>query len=149
MRERVEQALRELPLSEPDIAATTVHLCRFNLLFRDHLPRNSDSSFFDFRRKVTEVVTHFNGAGLTLPDYLDAAVKQPQLFCQSPATLIGNIEGAAEHFREHGLTLPNYLGAAIKQPQLFCHSPATLIDNIEGVVEHFHAHGALHINSLK
>jgi hypothetical protein len=70
-----------------------------------------------------------------------AAIKSPNLFHQSPATIAANIEAVVGHFRERGLTLPDYLRAAIKQAPLFYQSPATIIANIEGVANHFSAEG--------
>jgi hypothetical protein len=110
---RIERALRELPLSEEQIATAAPALAD-DFLLRDGKVRD-DSSLFDFRRKVTAVAEHFQEHGLTLPDYLHAAVNQPQLFYQSPATLIGNIEGVVSRFEPDGLTLPAYLRAAVKQ----------------------------------
>jgi hypothetical protein len=87
------------------------------------------------------VVDHFRERGLTMRDYLRAAVEQPSLFTLSPSTVVGNIEGVVEHFREYGLSLSEYLFAAVKKPQLFYQSPAKLQSNIEGVVDHFREHG--------
>jgi hypothetical protein len=90
---------------------------------------------------VQGVVAYFQGHGLTLPAYLRAAARHPQLFYQAPATLIANIEQVARHFAPHGLTLPEYLGAAVRHPQLFYQAPATLVANIEEVARHFVPHG--------
>jgi hypothetical protein len=101
----------------------------------------TDSAFFNFHGKLTAVVEHFAPDGLTMPDYLLAAVRQPPLFYQAPATLIANVQGVTDHFAHDGLTLREYLRAAVKQPQLFYQSPATLIGNIEGEAAHFREDG--------
>ena len=72
---------------------------------------------------------------------LRAAVKRPQLFYRSPASVQANIEAVAEHFRKEGLTLPDYLRAAVNRPDLLQQSPATMVANIEKVVAHFREHG--------
>jgi hypothetical protein len=43
-------------------------------VLRPDRPLNLDSGFFDFRGKVTTVVEHFGKDGLTLKDYLRAAL---------------------------------------------------------------------------
>ncbi|MBV8939660.1 MAG: hypothetical protein JO089_07480, partial [Alphaproteobacteria bacterium] len=121
-RARIEQALRELPVAEEEIAGVATQINE-HFLTGNTEKVHDDSTLFDFRRKVSAVVERFSPHGLTLEDYLTAAVKQPQLICQAPATIIGNIETVAEHFREHGLTLKKYLTAAVKKPPLFCQSP--------------------------
>jgi hypothetical protein len=132
---RVDQALRELPLSEHQIAETASRLAD-SFLLREEIITNPDSGFFDFRRKINAIVEHFSPHHLTLQNYLKAAVKQPPLFYQAPATIIANIEGVAAHFRD--LTISDYIQAAVKQPSLFYQSRATIIANIEGVAAHFH-----------
>lgn len=133
---RIEQALRELPLDEADIA-TIADLMADNPITRQMSP---NSTIFDFRSKLNAVVEHFAPHGLTLRHYLQAAVRQPPLFYQSPDTVIANIEGVAAHFAPHGLTLPAYLQAALKQPSLFSRS-SSVIRHMESVVEHFQNHG--------
>ena len=137
---RIEQALRELSISQAHLAAVAPQIAA-SLLLRGDSPPGLNSSLFDFRRKVVAVVEHFTGAGLTLPVYLRAALRQPSLFYQSPATIIGNVEGVAKHFKPHGLALPAYLRAIRRQPQLFYQSPTTITSNIEGIVNHFAGHG--------
>src|SRR5579875_1285445 len=137
---RIELALRELSISQAHLAAVAPQIAA-SLLLRGDSPPGLNSSLFDFRRKVVAVVEHFTGAGLTLPVYLRAALRQPSLFYQSPATIIGNVEGVAKHFKPHGLALPAYLRAIRRQPQLFYQSPTTITSNIEGIVNHFAGHG--------
>ncbi len=133
MRQRIEQALRELPLNEEEIGQTA-QLLLANSVVLPHITK-PDSSFFRFRDKMTEVVEHFAPHGLQLRDYLHAAVRQPAIFCQSPATLTANIETVAEHFAPHGLELRDYLHAAVRQPALFCQSPATLIGHVNLIID--------------
>jgi hypothetical protein len=141
LRQRVEQALRELPLSKADIAIVAPQLVGFYLHSPHHGQYKPDSSFFDFHRNVTDVVKHFRRHGLTLEEYLRAAVKEPQLFTENPATVIANIEGVFKHFRADGVRLKDYLRAGLDRPVLFTEDPATLIANTEAVVEYFRADG--------
>lgn len=135
----VERALRELPLSDADIAAVAPPLAAG--LFRFRCGSRDDSSFFDIRGKVTAVCEHFAGEGLTLPDFVRTACRQPQLFVKAPASLIANVEAVVHHFQPHGLTLRGYLQAALKVPPLFAMSPATIIANVETVASRFAGDG--------
>jgi hypothetical protein len=87
------------PLSEADIAAVANHLLDTNLLLEPGFQLKPDSSFFDFHHKVHAVVGHFRRDGLTLPDYLRAAVMQPSLFCQSHATIICHVNLLIDLYR--------------------------------------------------
>src|SRR5262249_46606194 len=132
--------LRELPLSEKEIAAVAPQLAGSLLRLRGGR-MTADSALFDFCGKVTAVVEHFAPDGLTLQDYLGAAVRQPTLLGLKPATVIRHADAVAAHFQKHGLTLPAYLRAACRQPQLFYQSPSTIQGNIEQVASHFREHG--------
>ncbi|WP_437193660.1 hypothetical protein [Planctomicrobium sp. SH527] len=144
---RIREELDKLPLTEsqkqaalPSILSNVRFLDTGNNKYSsDNLP--SDSGFFDFASKLQEVATHFENDGLTLPQYLQAALKQPQLFHQSPATIAGNIEGLVDRFTKEGLTTRQYLQAAIKQPSLFSRTPTSVAHNIEGVAARFAAEG--------
>jgi len=102
---------------------------------------STDSSFFDFRGKVTAVVKHFAPDGLTLADYLRAAGKRPDLFALPLATIRANVEGVVERFAAQGLTRRTYLRATLRQPQLLQLAPATVEANLAGVVKRFRKHG--------
>jgi hypothetical protein len=144
---RIRQELDKLPLTKAhrdDLAPKLLQQARFlDTTSRRNNFENLriDSALFDFARKISDVEQRFEADGLTLTDYLCAAVKQPPLFCQSPAAIIANIEGVAGHFCNHGLTLTGYLRAALKQPSLFYQSPATIIANIQSVAGHFRDQG--------
>jgi hypothetical protein len=145
--DRIRQELGKLPLSDQQKDSLIPVLMK-QAAFLDtnggERPAGNlrtSSSFFDFASKVQAVVAHFHSDGLTLPDYLRAAIKKPQLFNQNPETFIAHIEAVATHFQEHGLTTQAYIRAAVKQPELFILSPAGIIANIEGVVEHFRDYG--------
>src|SRR5690242_9463926 len=97
MKARVEQALRELALAESDIAAVAARLLDSSPLLQPSRQLSLDSQYFDFRGKVTALVEHFADQGLTLSVYLQAVIRRPSLFSQSPSTLIGNIEAVAHH----------------------------------------------------
>jgi len=140
VRARVEQALRELPLSEDDIATRAPQIAEGIGQLRGGRI-STDSLFFDFRGKVTAIVQHFASDGLTLADYLRVTGKKPDLFAQSPATIRANVEGAVQRFAAQGLTRRNYLRAALRQPQLLQLAPATVEANLAGVVKRFRKHG--------
>ncbi len=114
MRQRIEQALRELPLNEEEIGQTA-QLLLANSVVLPHITK-PDSSFFRFRDKMTEVVEHFAPHGLQLRDYLHAAVRQPALFCQSPATLIGHVNLIIDLHRQGLASFPGQEDAPAHQP---------------------------------
>ena len=60
---------------------------------------------------VEGVVDRFREDGLTLAAYLAAALKQPQLFCRTPATIIGHIHCVIDMQREGLLTFPGQADA--------------------------------------
>ncbi|MDR3126354.1 MAG: hypothetical protein LBT92_01855 [Rickettsiales bacterium] len=61
-----------------------------------------DSSIFDFCGKIQSTAERFKSEGLTISDYLKAAVKQPSLFYQSPETVAGHINMLID-MRDRGL----------------------------------------------
>lgn len=136
---RIRQALHELPLSKAEIAVVAPKLAAG--LVRFHCGSPSESPFFDIRSKVTAVCEHFAAEGLTLPEYVHAARRNPQLFVKAPASSIANVEAVAHRFQPDGLTLRSYLQAALRAPPLFAMSAATVIANIEAVVDHFAGDG--------
>lgn len=138
MHARIEEALRELPLS--DIQVTTVVAFLAEGFIGGNVT-NPDSRFFEFRRKVSTVAAHFAPDGLVLNDYLQAAVKRPQLFYLKPETVIATVNGVAARFRSEGLTLRAYLRAAVEQPMIFYLPGETIIGNIMGVTDHFRDDG--------
>jgi hypothetical protein len=150
---RIRQELEKLPLTDTQREEVVPRLLQHAKFI--HTARNSfenlrvDSAMFDFARKISDVERRFEADGMARGDYLHSALKQPQLFYQSPATIIANIESVAGHFHDHGLTLTDYLHAAVKRPPLFCQSPATIIANIEGVAGHFRDHGLTLDNYLR
>jgi len=142
MREHIEEALRALPLGEAEIASVAARLLGSPPLLQEnsHL-RFESTTFLDFRSKVNAIVEEFSADGLTLENYLRAAVKHPSVFYQAPATVHANIEGVVRYFRKDGLTQKDYVQAVVKQPSLFRMPSATVQANIAGVVERFRKHG--------
>ena len=51
---------------------------------------------------IAGVVALFTDQGLTVTDYLRAALKRPQLFGQKPATIAANIAGVVALFTDQG-----------------------------------------------
>ena len=109
MQLRIEQALRQLPLSEETASSVTARLLNSHSPLQQARGAYPGGEFFDFRSKVHAVAEHFRPHGLELNDYLRAAIRKPQLFYLSPAVVIGHVEAVAEHFRPHGLALNDYL----------------------------------------
>src|SRR4051812_42286413 len=88
MKEQIEQALRQLPLDESEIPALAARVAASSLIFNENKALKPGSSSLDFRGNLGAVVGHFAAHGLRLPDYVQAAVRQPSLFLMSPATVI-------------------------------------------------------------
>lgn len=143
---RIREELDKLPLTDhereqvlPKLAAQAA------FLDRGHDTQGSrklspDSSYFDFQSKLVGVVDRFADEGLTLDCYIAVALKQPQLFGRSPATIEKNIRDVVDRFADNGLTVDSYLKAALKQPQLFYQSPDTVEERIRAVVDRFREH---------
>ena len=72
--------------------------------------------------------------GVTKTKFVNAALKQPQLFCQSPETLDRNITESAKRF---GVEKSKFVEVALRQPQLFYQSPETLDKNITESAQRF------------
>ena len=144
---RIAEELNRLPLTSEQKAAIIPKLLRYTTFLdtdggtkkTGHV--RTDSTLFDFETKITEVVRRFAADGLTRDAYLQAAVKQPQIFQQKPATIVANITVVAEQFAAEGLTVRSYLQAALKRPTIFCQSVRAAVTNIRGVAEHFAGEG--------
>jgi len=135
--------LLDLPITQVQAEKTTRDLLK-RPFQRDFFRETSKTgSIFDFKSKITRVVKLFKDHGLTIEDYLNkAALKQPQLFIQSPKKIEGRIKGVVKKFKKYGLTIEEYLNkAALPMPQLFCQLPDTIEGNILGVVDKFKDHG--------
>lgn len=102
-----------------------------------------------FYKKSTPVIERFSEYGLTQENYLEAGLKNDQLFYQKPEKIIYNIETVQKHFENNGLKLEDYIEAALSHPQLFCHKPSTIISNIEDVSNHFKDNGLSREDYLK
>jgi mannitol/fructose-specific phosphotransferase system IIA component len=145
---RIREELDKLPLTTEQKAAVTPTLLEAARFIDTEAGRvnggklREDSGFFDFDSKIRAVAERFKAEGLTREDYLQAAVKQPQLFYQAPDTIEKNIKPVVERFAAEGLTTKDYLAAAVKQPSLFAMSPETVEEkHIRPVVERFADHG--------
>ncbi|MEM2173643.1 MAG: hypothetical protein QXJ34_01420 [Candidatus Pacearchaeota archaeon] len=135
---RIAQALRECGLGEKEIKQVAGKI-KTDVEFID--PIKADSSFWNFRSKLEKVIEAFSDEDLTYNEYLQAALKQPQLFCRSPDTIEFNIRDLVRRFEPEGLTTKPYLKAALKRPQLFCLSPDTIESNIRNLVRRFEPEG--------
>ena len=60
-------------------------------------------------------------------EFVNAALRQPQLFCLSYETLDKNITESVKKFK---VEKNEFVNAALRQPQLFYQSPDTLDKNI-------------------
>ena len=79
------------------------------------------------KERFKENVDQFN---ISADEWKQAALKQPQLFYQSPETLNANISRSSELM---GIDKNDFVKAALKQPQLFCQSPETLFSNFKAL----------------
>lgn len=100
-----------------------------------------DSTLFDMVGKVMGVVHRFRDDGLTLPDYLYAALSQPQLLTLKPKTVAHNILGVVDVFSGAGLKTANYIKAALEKPVLFMMPPKVVANNILNTVRYFEPAG--------
>ena len=96
---------------------------------------------FNFTDKIQSIVRIFRDEGLTIKQYLAAALRQPALFTQSYGTIEGNIRNLVAVFKDEGLTVKQYLAAALRQPALFYQSPDTIKGNIQNLVAAFKDEG--------
>ncbi|MEM1535115.1 MAG: hypothetical protein QW199_01085 [Candidatus Pacearchaeota archaeon] len=135
---RIAQALRECGLGEKEIKQVAGKI-KTDVEFID--PIKADSSFWNFRSKLEKVIEAFSDEDLTYNEYLQAALKQPQLFCRSPDTIEFNIRDLVRRFEPEGLTTKPYLKAALKRPSLFYQSPDTIEFNIRDLVRRFEPEG--------
>jgi len=76
------------------------------------------------KERFKENVDQFN---ISADEWKQAALKQPQLFYQSPETLNANISRSSELM---GIDKNDFVKVALKQPSLFCQFPETLNANI-------------------
>src|SRR5437868_6139662 len=136
MRDRISGELDKLALTKHQKAAVIPKLLEYaRFLDTDGGGKKEgrlreESELFDCGQRMSAVVECFATEGLTLDNYLEAAVKQPSLFMQSPVTVVANIKGVVETFASKGLTSREYLQAALKEPSMFCQSPFTIAGNI-------------------
>lgn len=65
---------------------------------------------------VQAIIRHFAGDGLTLRQYLEACLKQPKLFCQSPAAIIGHLGYLIEMYHRGLLIIPGEDETPPQQP---------------------------------
>jgi hypothetical protein len=76
------------------------------------------------------MVNRFKNEGLTVKDYIKAALKTPTLFYRAPASISRNILEVADKFKNEGLTPKIYLKAALKYPALFICTPELTEEHI-------------------
>jgi len=95
------------------------------------------------------VARRFEAEGMTVRDYLRAALKHPSLFHYPAKTVVANITGVAKRFHADGLTTGDYLTCVLKQPSLFHQSPKRIAANIRVVAKRFEAHGLTAKHYLK
>lgn len=142
--QRIRRCLAPLLLSEEDEGMATLGILKHARFLDDDKTSGSeggqlgpDSTFFDFPQKIKAVVERFAADGLTRESYLQAALKQPQLFVQKPETITANIDRVVERFAADGLTRKNYLQAALRHPQIFYQKPETIILHLERIFRLF------------
>jgi len=70
--------------------------------------------------------------GMSKPQFIASALKQPQLFSQNPQTLESNVARSAKFL---GLSRRQFITAAFKQPSLLYQRPETLEANVSRSAE--------------
>ena len=129
----ITSALEECGLSPKEIAEVSPKIKEY----AEFIDAKEDSTFWNFKQKIETLVKKFQEHGLTLEQYLQAALKQPPLFYQSPNTIYNNITQTVQKFQKQELTTKQYLQAALKRPQLFSQSPETIYNNITQITKKF------------
>lgn len=90
----------------------------------------ADSEFFDFKGKIERAA---NLIGTTPDRMANAALDQPQMFCQSSKTLNDNITAIAKAL---GVEKDRLVDAALRNaPSLFCRDPHTIKENLSYISE--------------
>ena len=136
-RARIVQALKPFNLSVKDETKTADGIVRALTSLHAIDAFSKSKNFLDFYGKLTQVVEEFSREGLTFEQYVTAAVRFPNLFCQAPETVRDKIRGLVAKFSNEGLTVESYLTAALKQPPLFIQSPDTVDANVRDLVKKF------------
>src|SRR5437868_14627666 len=104
MRDRISGELDKLPLTKQQKAAVMPKLLEYaRFLDTDGGSKKEgrlreESELFDCWQRMSAVVEWFAPEGMTLDKYVEAALKQPSLFMQSPVTVAANIKAVVETF---------------------------------------------------
>lgn len=133
--DKLIQSLREVPLSEEQIAAVTPKLLpriAFLTAHDDH-PPDETSSIWQFKDKI-ELTAKL--IGVEKEQYIEAAVAHPQLFTRAPETLNDTVTKTAEIL---GIYKCKYAAAALKKPALFYQKPDTIATNVAAIRQVFDA----------
>ncbi|PIR31589.1 MAG: hypothetical protein COV36_07980 [Alphaproteobacteria bacterium CG11_big_fil_rev_8_21_14_0_20_44_7] len=104
---------------------------------------NAEGDYFQFREKIEETLRMLNdelGCNISYADYVSkAALKQPQLFYQSPERIKNNIKDVVDKLNDElgcDISYADYVSKAeLKTPQLFCLSPERIKNNIRDAVD--------------
>ena len=143
IEERIKQELERCRVPEEKISEVRSKIVEYiNFIFQK---RNSkipvNSKLWDFYGKLNAVVETFSNYGLSYNSYLNAAIKQKQLFYLSPKTIERKIRDLVKRFEKYGLKVDDYLKAALKQPSLFYQSSETIEGKIRDLAKRFEKEG--------
>ncbi|MEM5784497.1 MAG: hypothetical protein QXF15_02055 [Candidatus Aenigmatarchaeota archaeon] len=108
---KIAQALEECGLTEEQIQQVSKEI-KTNVSFLSGI--KEDSSFWNFKEKIEEVVKKLENEGLTVEKYLEAACDQPPLFCQSPETIAQHIHFVQELEKRGVIKTPVKYGSALE-----------------------------------
>ncbi|MFI3241056.1 MAG: hypothetical protein R3Y43_00645 [Alphaproteobacteria bacterium] len=111
-----------------------------DFIFKRVLTGNNEN-IYAFDKKINGLFLNFKNYGIKYEDVVNAAIKQPQLFYQSPDTIKNNVWGVIEKFEEEKLSSKGYVKVAFEKPQLLCFSSETIERNIRGVAQKFEKNG--------
>ena len=117
-RQKLIESLVAVPIT-PEQAARTADLLLANVVTLSVFQHSSPTAAtFDFKEKLDTLAETFQDYGFKRQDFVQAALRQPQLFYRNPQTTIQNVKDLVAMFAVEGLTVKPYIAAAMKQPSL-------------------------------
>ena len=96
----------------------------------------------EIQENIEDLVKRFNDEGLTYKKYLQACIRQLQLFIEPAGKVEKKVRDLVKGFENEGLTVKDYLHeACLKQPPLFYQSPDTIESNVRDLAKKFEKEG--------
>ena len=104
----------------------------------------------EIQENIEDLVKRFNDEGLTYKKYLQACIRQLQLFIEPAGKVEKKVRDLVKGFENEGLTVKDYLHeACLKQPPLFYQSPDTIESNVRDLAKKFEKEGLTVENYLQ